>query len=199
MVNYTMMFQLRNPCEVGGFLFMFAVFYSIIGSFVAAHLYSNYYEGTTKLSDETLKNVLVTLSVVWLVSAVSLVSVVKKDYLRTFYSLETISEYKRRCLMSFREDQEDLKSKVLKEHPDVYKAWGEELLKPWTLKNWSRWEEEKPAWFTDRWIECVPNEYIPYDYRVKYKKTKGRVDDENLKRRRGSISVRELVGGQEER
>ncbi|GMH82328.1 hypothetical protein TrST_g12551 [Triparma strigata] len=199
MVNFTMMFQLRNPCEVGGFLFMFAVFYSIIGSFVAAHLYSNYYEGTTKLSDETLKNVLVTLSVVWLVSAVSLVSVVKKDYLRTFYSLETISEYKRRCLMSFREDQEDLKSKVLKEHPDVYKAWGEELLKPWTLKNWSRWEEEKPAWFTDRWIECVPNEYIPYDYRVKYKKTKGRVDDENLKRRRGSISVRELVGGQEER
>ena len=45
----------------------------------------------------------------------------------------------------------------------------------------------------------MPNEYIPYDYRVKYKKTKGRVDDENLKRRRGSISVRELVGGQEER
>ena len=78
-------------------------------------------------------------------------------------------------------------------------AWGEELLKPWPLKKWSRWEEEKPAWFTDRWIECVPNEYIPYDYRATYKKTKGRMDDENLPRRRGSMSIRELVGGQEER
>ncbi|GMI18687.1 hypothetical protein TrLO_g2167 [Triparma laevis f. longispina] len=47
--------------------------------------------------------------------------------------------------------------------------------------------------------KCVPNEYLPYDWRVKYKKTKGRVDDDKLKRRRGSMSVRELLGGKEER
>ena len=85
------------------------------------------------------------------------------------------------------------------DHPDCYKVWGEELLKPWTLENWNIWEEEKPAWFTDSWIESVPNEYIPFEWRVKYKKTKGRVDDSQLQRRRGSISVHELMGGKEER
>ena len=84
-------------------------------------------------------------------------------------------------------------------HPDIYKKWGDELIKPWTINSWNRWEEEKPAWFTDTWIEGVLNEYIPFKGRVKYKKTKGRVDDSQLQRRRGSISVRELVGGKEER
>ncbi|GMH90820.1 hypothetical protein TrST_g3882 [Triparma strigata] len=202
MVNYTMMFQLRNPNEAGGFMFMFAVLYSIVGSFISAHLYSNYYEGTTKLSDESLKNVLVTFSVVWLVSAVSFVSVVKRNYLHTFYSFETTSEYKRRCFMSFREDQEDLKIKVLKDHPDVYKKWGDELIKPWTINNWNRWEEEKPAWFTDKWIDHVPNHYVPYDWRVKYKKTKGRAIDaksQQQKRRRSIDQVKALLGGEEDR
>lgn len=71
-------------------------------------------------------------------------------------------------------------------------------MKPWTLKNWVRWEEEKPVWFTDHWIDCVSNEHMPYDWRVKYKKTKGRVDDDKLRRRRGSVSVRESLGGKEE-
>ncbi|GMI13689.1 hypothetical protein TrLO_g3306 [Triparma laevis f. longispina] len=62
-------------------------------------------------------------------------------------------------------------------HPcEVGGRWGDELLKPWTLQNWDRWEEERPAWFTDAWVECVPNEFIPFDWRVKYKKTKGRVE-----------------------
>ena len=92
-----------------------------------------------------------------------------------------------------------MKSEILLDHPDTRRGWGDELLKPWTLSNWERWEEEKPAWFTDKFIEGVPNEYIPYDWRVKYKKTKGRVDDDKLRRRRGSISVRELLGGEEEK
>ena len=45
------------------------------------------------------------------------------------------------------------------------------------------------------WIDCVPNDYVPYDWRVKYKKTKGRVDTPQQKgRKRGSISVKELLG-----
>lgn len=45
----------------------------------------------------------------------------------------------------------------------------------------------------------MPNEFVPYEWCVKYKKTKGRVDDNKLKRRRGSVSVRELMGGKEDR
>lgn len=53
---------------------------------------------------------------------------------------------------------------------------------------------EKPSWFTDHWAEHVPNEYIPYDSRVKYMKTKVRVEG-----RRKSMSVRELLGGEEDK
>ncbi|GMH65114.1 hypothetical protein TrLO_g5213 [Triparma laevis f. longispina] len=116
----------------------------------------------------------------------------------TFYNFNTASECNRKIVMCRREDQGNLKAGDLLDHPDIYAGWGDELLKPWTLKNWVRWEEEKPVWFTDHWIDCVSNEYMPYDWRVKYKKTKGRVDDDKSRRRRGSVRVRESLGGNEE-
>lgn len=58
----------------------------------------------------------------------------------------------------------------------------------------SFWEEGKPAWFTDGWIERAPNDFILFEFRVNYKKTKGRVDDDKLNRRRGSMSIREILG-----
>ncbi|GMH63802.1 hypothetical protein TrLO_g587 [Triparma laevis f. longispina] len=80
-----------------------------------------------------------------------------------------------------------------------YKGWGDELVKRWTLESWDRWGSEKPSWFTEACVNHVPNEYVPYDWRVKYKKTNGRVNDAQLKKRRGSVSVRELLGGKEDR
>ncbi|GMH48380.1 hypothetical protein TrLO_g4527 [Triparma laevis f. longispina] len=49
------------------------------------------------------------------------------------------------------------------------------------------------------WIDGVDNDFIPFEFRVKYKKTKGCVDDDQLKKRRGCASVRELIGGKENR
>ncbi|GMI15337.1 hypothetical protein TrLO_g10512 [Triparma laevis f. longispina] len=75
----------------------------------------------------------------------------------------------------------------------------DDTLKATLINLYSVWlfsiEHEMPAWFTDRWVECVPNEYIPFEWRVRYRKMRGRVDDP--KRRRGSVSVRELLGEKE--
>ena len=152
-----------------------------------------------KVIDATLQTALISLVTIWFVSAATFALVIKRRYLHTFYDMDTASTFNQKIFLHLREDQDLEKSEYLSVHPDVYKAWGDELIKPWTINNWNRWEEEKPAWFTDKWIEAVPNEYIPFEWRVKYKKTKGRVDDAQLKKRRGSISVRELVGEQEER
>ena len=166
---------------------------------MSVYAYSNYYNGDEKIDGETLQTALISLVAIWFVSAVTFSLVIKRKYLHTFYDMDTASTFNRNVFSSLREDQDLEKSYVLTIHPDVYMSWGDELIKPWTIKNWSRWEEEMPTWFTDSWIEAVPNEYIPFEWRVKYKKTKGRVDDSQLQRRRGSISVRELVGGKEER
>ena len=166
---------------------------------MSAYTYSNYYNGDKKIDGETLQNALISLVAIWFVSAVTFALVIKRKYLHTFYDMDTASTFNRKAFLHFREDQDLEKSELITIHPDLYMPWGDELIKPWTISNWNSWEEEKPAWFTDKWIESVPNEYVPFEWRVKYKKTKGRVDDSQLQRRRGSISVRELVGGKEER
>ena len=166
---------------------------------MSVYAYSNYYNGDEKIDGGTLQTALISLVAIWFVSAVTFALVIKRKYLHPFYDMDTASTFNRKSFLHLREDQDLEKSEYLTCHPDIYMAWGDELIKPWTMKNWNRWEEEKPAWFTDAWIEGVPNEYIPFEWRVKYKKTKGRVDDSQLQRRRGSISVRELVGGKEER
>ncbi len=58
-----------------------------------------------------------------------------------------------------------------------------------SMPNMDKWEKVKPAWFTDSWIDKVPSDCIPYKYCVRYRKTKGRNDV-----RRGSVSIKELVG-----
>ncbi|GMH67149.1 hypothetical protein TrST_g14100 [Triparma strigata] len=200
MVDFTMIIHVRGPCEMGGFWFLATSLISLVGSVASVALYnSNYYDQDVKLEVETLQTVLGVLGIVWMSSAIAIVSVMDRKYLHTFYSLDMASDYKRKCFLSAGEDQDDLKSKVLKDHPDMYRTWGDELIKPWTLKNWDKWEEEKPVWFSDKWIEHVPNDYIPYDWRVKYNKTKGRVDDPQMRRRSSLQQVKMLMGGEEEK
>ena len=200
-----MLIHLRGPCEIGGFWFLVTLLFSMAGSVGSVYLYSNHYsvgdegDDTEKIDAETLQTVLGSLSVIWLASAVTFISVMNRKYLSTFYNFDTVSDYERKCFLNAREDQDDVKSETLADHPDVYHTWGEELLKPWTLKNWDRWEEERPTWFTDAWIECVPNDYIPYDWRVKYNKTKGRVENPQMRRRSSVQQVKMLMGGEVEK
>ena len=175
---------------------------SLAASFVSASLYSSHYnegeEDTTKLSDDTLKTILASLYSIWFISAVAFIAVINREYWHKFFSLDTASDYNKRFFVNLRDDQDEAKSSMFSCHPDVYKSWGDELMKPWTLENWSKWEEEKPAWFTDTWIESVPNNYIPYDWRVKYNKTKGRVDQQ-MRRRSSVQQVKMLMGDVEEK
>ncbi|GMH51051.1 hypothetical protein TrST_g8578 [Triparma strigata] len=202
LVNFTLLMHMRNPCEVGGLPFVSSLIISFAASFVSASLYSSHYnegeEDTTKVSDNTLKAILASLYSIWFISGVVFIAVIKREYWHTFFSLDTASDYNKRFFVNLRDDQDEAKSSMFSCHPDVYKSWGDELMKPWTLENWSRWEEEKPAWFTDAWVESVPNNYIPYDWRVKYKKTKGRVDPQ-MRRRSSVQQVKMLMGDVEEK
>ena len=61
-------------------------------------------------------------------------------------------------------------------------------MKAWTVENWARWKEEKPAWFK---VEQVPDRFVPV------------AELEQLgynRQRRGSAagSVRESFRAQEE-
>lgn len=148
-----------------------------------------------KIDDDTLKATLINLYSVWLLSIVCFVSVINKKFLLTFYNFDNTSDYRRKMFLALRDDQAETKSSIILAHPDTFRNWGDTFLKPWCFEAWEWWEHERPTWFTDRWVECVPNEYIPFEWQVRYRKMRGRVDDP--KRRRGSVSVRELLGEKE--
>lgn len=117
-----------------------------VSSFVSVHLYTKYYDGPMKLDKEILTILPASLFAGWLISIVMFVSLgMKRSFLHTFFLLDTTSEFKRKQFIASREDQDDVKGTILKLHPDVYREWIEELPKPWTLKNWSKWEEKKPG------------------------------------------------------
>ena len=46
-------------------------------------------------------------------------------------------------------------------------------VRAWTLANWSRWESEKPEWFTAAFKERVPDDMIPKEALAELNKTAG--------------------------
>ena len=45
-------------------------------------------------------------------------------------------------------------------------------MKAYTLKNWARWESEKPGWFDEHFKMSVPDDFIP-DMSLEELKKKG--------------------------
>ena len=104
---------------MGGFYFLLSILISLVSSFVSSHLYSKRYEGDDKLDANTLQTILAVMCAVWITSLITFVSVMKKKYLRTFYNLDTASEYNRKCVLNYREDQDEYKQGALTDHPDI--------------------------------------------------------------------------------
>ena len=95
--------------------------------FVSVYVYSNYYneeegedEGVT-LDDEMLQTVLISLVAIWFVSAVTFASVIKREYLHTFYNMYTASTFNQKHFLNLTQVQDLEKHYVLTFHPDVYK------------------------------------------------------------------------------
>jgi hypothetical protein len=106
----------------------------------------------------------------------------KRKYVATFFSLQSGHAW--------------AKEKFIKGDTDELKAWtlgcnkkqwtsirGD--VKAWTVENWERWEEEKPAWFNDAFKSAIDDDLIP-------PASLRRMNGES-KRRRSSLG--DLLGG----
>ena len=82
--------------------------------------------------------------------------------------------------------------KVFADHEDLWSDIRGEV-KEYTLKNWGRWEAERPTWFDENFKALVPDEFIP----------KAALDELNTqhggKRRRSSAGKVEPLGNRERR
>ena len=154
-IDFTSIVQFRYPQHLGGLYWVFGVILTL-GSLPAAIVMAE--------PHLTERPIFLARTVVWYfipgsiaVFAIFLLLVDKK-YLHTFLSTQRAKDNTMAQFLDGNSD--DIKFRVMgasKHH------WSsiEEKVKEWVGKNWAKWEEEQPEWFTDQAKAFVPEGFIP--------------------------------------
>jgi hypothetical protein len=160
LVDYTGVIQFRGSGEMGAAYFSFNMMLSLAASFVITRIYyATLEDGTEPMVDESRAWAVVgSLSGAWvLVFAIFLLSI-KHTFWSTFFSTQSGHAWaKARFTKS---DTDELKAWIFGCNKKQWKSIRDDV-KAWTLENWERWEEEKPAWFNDAWKKSIDDDMIP--------------------------------------
>ena len=105
-----------------------------------------------------LRELVIGLFVLSMLSFGLFLSRINKEYLVTFYDNRTGSQFLCDNWRNGISDKE--RFYVFSKHPSLYKSINREL-KDWLSENWERWEEEKEDWFTAKMISKIPSELLP--------------------------------------
>ena len=81
----------------------------------------------------------------------------KPGFWGTFFSTQTGYQY---VQSKFLREGDENKKAVFKYNKKLWLSIRGDV-KAWTLENWERWEEEKPAFFNDAWKAQVDDDMIP--------------------------------------
>jgi hypothetical protein len=85
---------------------------------------------------------------------------VKKDFRKTFYNTDTISDHARKVFYGSEDDGD--KFFILTFNESKWSGGFRGDVMAWTHENWARWKDEGQAWFLDAEnISKVPDEFIP--------------------------------------
>ena len=157
---------------------------ALAASFVATHVYyASLEEGEKEVMDQSVAwMIVVGLSSSWLIFFTCFLLIMKKSYLSTFFSLQTGHTWVKSFFVDGTTDEKKMRTLLSNK-----KQWLSirDDVKAWTLENWERWEEEKPAWFSDAWKAGLDDDMIPPE---SLRKLNG-----GSKRRRSSLG--DLLGG----
>ena len=221
-VDWTAVVQFRHPIEVGGAYFTFSLGLTVVMGIVAALQYEREKAGTGVMynvtviedmegvgADETggeergFEESTVVISMIiacvgMVVSYVTLLTSVKKEYLHTFVSTKTSNEQTQDQFTKNEEDEERFNIFNDNRHKWEYKIGSD--VKAWINERLPVWLEEEPEWFTDQRRSIIPDEFVTDPgilVRLRTNNVKAIIDQ----RRRSSIGLifaPEGGGGEEE-
>jgi hypothetical protein len=117
---------------------------------------------------------------------ITLACMFKPEYRGHFYSSETCVQFARAAFHGAETDEE--KMNIFFFNEAKWESYKDEVLE-FTHANWTRWKEEQPAWFTEKVIQGVPDEYIPVAALSSLNAAQGG------KRRRSSFGLVEVGAG----
>ena len=166
----------RHPYELGGLGFTLSIVWAQILPFVALQFSDSGMKGEIKV-------LLVVSFMLWLSLTIVFFCTIDLSYLNTFFGTKTAPQYTCELFMTSKDDHQKFRA-VFKNRTEYTKSIHEEV-KEWVAINLSKWRREEPDWFN---IERIPDELLPNDV---FEAVGG------AKRRRSSVSLREIVGLQE--
>jgi hypothetical protein len=158
--DFTAVVQFRAPGEMGGLYFTVNNAMGFVFCFVVIEIFfaSDVGKALSMQDEGFALNALFGLLVFWALNAALGVSMMKKEYRKTFVSLESGCEWAQKFFLEGETDK--TKSKTVRLNKKKWESIKEPV-KKWVRENWWTRKEEKPGWFTDAWIAKVPDDFIP--------------------------------------
>jgi hypothetical protein len=93
LVDFSGCVHFRNPMDLGGAYWMFNAVMSQLSCIVSVVLYDRYFVGDAKISGPLLYGTVGALGAVWLVAVCAFLLIIKREYVHTFVSLQSGSDY----------------------------------------------------------------------------------------------------------
>ena len=173
----------RFPLQLGGMYFTFTLIQVQVGALVSVHLYNKYAEGgDAKLSPALTWGVAISIAAAWAITYLFFVlHVVTRSHRHMFYSTETGVQAAENIFLAY--DSDERKIYIFNRNRRKWRRIEPQVM-GFMKENWSRWEAEKPAWFSGSLISSVPDEFIPQVALAKLGKAR---------KRRGSARVTPVV------
>jgi hypothetical protein len=136
---------------------------SLAASLVATRVYyASLDEGEEEVMEEGRAWTIVgALGGSWTVSFACFLLLMKREYWATFFSTQTGHAWIRHFFLEGTTDA--VKARTLNCNTVHWVSIRDDV-KAWTLGEWERWEQEKPAWFTDAWKDKVDDDMIPAEF-----------------------------------
>ena len=113
----------------------------------------------SKIGDLPLFTIVVTLAVALLVAVVGLSLTIKREYLRTFVSLQTGCAYTQSYFLD-NEGNDAIRINILLMNERHWQSIRERV-RQWVLRMYATWEALKPTWFTDATKAAIPDNFMP--------------------------------------
>ena len=115
-------------------------------------------KGGTALQRDTVWWLVSSTSLMWLLSFVGILMLMKRKYWASFISFETGNEW----LMSkyLKGDSDEVKGGIFNNNKNKWVPIREDV-KAWSLANWWKWKKDKPEWLTESLIGKIPDDFIP--------------------------------------
>jgi len=171
--DFTGCLHLRHPYELGGLGFTISLIWAQAFPFVALQ----YFDGDSK---DIMTGFLAVSLMAWLVSNIIFFCTIDLSYLNTFFGTKTAPQYTCELFITSKDDYQKFRA-VFKNRIEFTKSIHGKV-KEWVAENIDKWKRERPDWFK---MDKIPDELLPKDVLEA---------EGGTKRRRSSVSLREIVG-----